>query len=140
VNSSWRGPGTFGQQTGNPVKKHILVVDDEPPILELLEEYLTARGFRVTAVRSAAEARQVAQADAPGLVVTDLQLEDADGLQLVEQLKVLRPDLPVILLTGVLFDPQVVEERLSKKVGAYVSKTSPLKQLLQEVRRLLGPS
>lgn len=121
------------------MKKHILVVDDETPILELLEEYLTARGYRVTVARSTAEARKTAQAEAPDLVITDLQLEDGDGLQLVEQLKTLRPDTPVILLTGVLFDPKVVEERLSKKVGAYVSKTSPLKQLLQEVRRLIGP-
>jgi len=120
------------------VKKHILLVDDETPILELLEEYLTTRGFRVTVARSAAEARKATQVEAPDLMITDLQLEDGDGLQLVEQLKVLRPDMPVILLTGVLFDPQVAEERLSKKVGAYVSKTSPLKQLLVEVRRLLG--
>jgi len=121
------------------VKTHILLVDDEAPILELLAEYLTARGFRVTAVRSAAEARTAAQASAPELVITDLQLADGDGLQLVEQLKALRPDLPVILLTGVLFDAKVVEERLSRKISAYVSKTSPLKQLLQEVRRLIGP-
>ena len=121
------------------MKKHILLVDDEAPILELLGTYLGARGFRISAVQSAAEARKVAQADAPQLVITDLQLEDEDGLQLVEQLKTLRPDTPVILLTGVLFDPKVVEERLSKKVAAYVSKTLPLKQLLAEVQRLLGP-
>jgi len=121
------------------MKKHILLVDDEAPILEVLESYLTGRGFRVSAVQSAAEARKVVQVDAPQLVITDLQLEAEDGLQLVEQLKILRPTMPVILLTGVLFDPKVVEERLSKKVAAYVSKTTSLKQLLSEVQRLVGP-
>jgi two-component system response regulator GlrR len=120
------------------VQKHILIIDDETAILELLEEYLTAQGFRVTASSSAAAARKAAQADAPDLIITDLQLEDSDGLQLVEHLKASLPDIPVILLTGVLFDSKVVEERISKKVSAYVSKTSPLQQLLGEVQRLIG--
>jgi CheY-like chemotaxis protein len=120
------------------VQKHILIVDDETPILEVLEQFLVAKSFRVTAVNSAAAAREVAQADAPDLLITDLQLEDTDGLELVEQLRTLRPDTPAILLTGVLFDPQVVAGRISKKVSAYVSKTSPLQELLREVQRLIG--
>lgn len=120
------------------MQKHILTVDDEAEILEVLKQVLTLEGYRVTAASSANEARKTVQSDPPDLIITDLQLEDSDGLQLVEQLKVLVPDTPVILLTGVFFDPKVVEKNLSKKVSAYVSKTSPLKDLLQEVRRQIG--
>ena len=130
---------TSARPPAEPGKKHILIVDDERPIRELVAEYLIARGFRVTAVCSAAEAHKIARDDAPQLVITDLQLEDSDGLELVEQLKNVRPDMPVILLTGVLFDQKVVDERISKKVSAYVSKTSALSELLTEVLRLLKP-
>ncbi len=121
------------------VKKHIITVDDETVILELLQQFLSNEGYRVTTATSAAEALKIARADPPQLVITDLQLEDSDGLQMVEQLKRLFPDIPVILLTGVLFDPKVVEASISKKVAAYISKTSPLENLAKEVRRLIGP-
>ena len=72
-----------------------------------------------------------------GQLVSDLQLEETDGLQLVEQLRTQLPNVPVILLTGVLFDAQVVEENLKWKISAYVSKTAPLQTLVQEIKRLL---
>ena len=120
------------------MKKHILLIDDETEILEVLKQVLTLEGYRVTAVTSAAEAKKIATSDRPDLVSTDLQLEDSDGLQLVEQLKGMYPDLPVILLTGVFFDPKVIEGSLSKKVSGYLSKTAPLKDFLAEVKRHLG--
>ena len=120
------------------MQKHILTIDDEAEIRDLLAQFLTASGYRVTAAGSAAEARKTAQSDPPDLIITDLQLEDSDGLKLVEQLHTLRPDTPVILLTGVLFDPNVVEKTISTKVAAYVAKTSSLKHLLHEVQRLVG--
>ncbi len=120
------------------MKKHILTVDDETEILEVLMQVFTTEGYRVSTASSASEARKIVQADPPDLIITDLQLEDEDGLQLVEQLKELRPGTPVILLTGMLFDPNVVEKSLSKRVSGYISKTSPLKDLVQEVRRHIG--
>ncbi|MFZ5495184.1 MAG: response regulator [Verrucomicrobiota bacterium] len=118
--------------------KHLLAIDDEAPILDLLKEYLSAQGFRVSTAGTALEARQIAESDPPDLIISDLQLEETDGLRLIEQLRTLVPNKPVILLTGVLFDPQVVEENLKWKVSAYVSKTAPLQVLLQEIRRLTG--
>ena len=116
---------------------HILAIDDEAPILDLLQQYLTAQGYRVTTAATATAARQVVASDPPALILSDLQLEETDGLQLVEQLRAQLPNVPVILLTGVLFDTQVVEENLKWKISAYVSKTAPLDQLLMEVHRTL---
>lgn len=118
--------------------KHLLAIDDEAPILELLKEYLSAHGYRVSTATTSAEARRLVQADRPDLIISDLQLEDTDGLHLVEQLRKHVPDCPAILLTGVLFDAQVVEENLKWKISAYVSKTAPLQVLLQEIRQHLG--
>jgi DNA-binding NtrC family response regulator len=120
-----------------PVKiPHILVVDDEQVIRELLESFLTMTGFRVTAVPTAFEAEAVAARDRPDLVITDLQLEESDGLEMVSRLKVLLPETPMILLTGVLFDPKVVREVLHKRISSYIEKTAPLSKILEEVKRL----
>jgi len=125
-----------GAQKGAP--KHILAIDDEAPILELLSEYLSAHGYRVTTASSAEDARNVIETEAPSLIISDLQLADTDGLKLIEEFRVLLPHTPVILLTGVLFDGQVIEDNLKRKISAYVSKTAPLQELLGEIQRLLG--
>jgi two-component system OmpR family response regulator len=120
------------------VERHILAIDDETSILELLTEYLKAHGYRVSTATNAVEAKRLVETQAPDLIISDLQLEDTDGLHLIEQLRVLLPNVPVILLTGVLFDTQVVEDNLKWKISAYVSKTAPLQTLLTEIRRLLA--
>src|SRR4051794_20696183 len=111
---------------------HILAIDDEAPILELLRDYLQAHGYRLSTASTAAEARHVVATDTPKLILSDLQLHETDGLHLIEELRATLPNVPVILLTGVLFDNQAVEENLKWKVSAYVSKTAPLQTLLQE--------
>ena len=118
--------------------KHNLAIDDELPILDLLKEYLSSQGYRVSTASTAVEARRIVEADAPDIIISDLQLEETDGLHLIAQLRTLVPNKPVILLTGVLFDAQSVEENLKWKVSAYISKTAPLQLLLQEIRRLIG--
>lgn len=124
--------------SASPTPKHLLAIDDEAPILELLKEYLSAHGYRVSTANTSAEARRIVQTDRPDLIISDLQLEDTDGLHLVEQLRKHVPDCPAILLTGVLFDAQVVEENLKWKISAYVSKTAPLQVLLQEIKAHVG--
>ena len=121
------------------MKQHLLIVDDEADIRDLLAQFLTANGYRVTPVASATEAKKVGQQDPPDLIISDLQLEDADGLEMIAELKTMLPDTPVILLTGVLFDAEVVSGVLSTKVACYLEKTSSLARILDTVRRLLKP-
>ncbi|HNC24684.1 MAG TPA: response regulator [Opitutaceae bacterium] len=124
------------------MKKHILIVDDEADIRELLAEYLSQFGFRITAVGSPDEAERVVEKDLPNLIISDLQLEDSDGLSMVRAIKNKRPDMPVLLLTGIHFDPEVVRTKLSKTVTSYLQKTVALERIVAEVRHLLneGPA
>ena len=121
------------------MKKLILTIDDEESIRSILAEYLSDQGYRVTAVSSPSEARRAVTREVPQLIITDLQLEDSDGLDLVAQLKASHEAIPVILLTGVLFDARVAENLESKSISSYLSKTAPLSRVLAEVRRLIGP-
>ncbi len=117
--------------------KHILVIDDEAPVRVVLSRALTRQTYRVTEAGSAEEARRAVQQQRPDLIITDLQMEDTDGLELVRELKTLAPGVPVLLLTGVIFDPEVVEKTIRHRVDGYLEKTVPLHRVLEEVRRLL---
>lgn len=119
--------------------KHILTIDDEAEIRDLLGAVLGSRGYRVTAAGSGVEALRIAQAGPIDLIISDLQMEDVDGLELIAQLKQIHPDTPAILLTGVLFDPEVVRDNISKKVSCYIEKTAPLSKILGEIQRFIGP-
>jgi len=83
--------------------ERILVVDDEAPILRLLQRALSQLGYLVTAFPRASEA--IAEfrkrPDAFDLVLTDLTMPELDGMQLAQQLHTLRPDLPILLMSGI---------------------------------------
>ena len=76
--------------------KHILIVDDEAEIRDLLGTFLTGQGYRVTGLATALEALRLAPSDPPDLLISDLQLEESDGLAMIDELKAKLPALPVI--------------------------------------------
>ena len=119
------------------VKQHILVVDDEPPIRELLESYFQKHGYDVTTAADAADALNKANNLSPHLVILDVLLPDNDGLEILEKLKSAHPSLPVIVMTGIGFDEELLQESIQKGAARYVSKSLPLDQLLVEVHRTL---
>jgi two-component system OmpR family response regulator len=120
------------------VSKLILHLDDEAPIREILELTLVEAGYRVVSVATAQEALAAVAQQPPDLVITDLQLDESDGLESIDRLRVLLPKVPIILLTGVLLNPRVAEKSLAGRVDAYIAKTTPLARILEEVKRLAG--
>lgn len=118
--------------------KTILHIDDEESIRDILRELLTRQGYAVCSVSSPSEALVAARATAPDLIISDLQLDEADGLETVAKLHELRPGTPVILLTGVFIDPRIVDATLGRQVSAYIHKTQPLSSILTKVAQLIG--
>ena len=78
----------------------LLLVDDDTAFRQRLAVTLERRGFPVTAAASLAEAREVAPSLKPGYAIVDLRLEDGNGLDLVGELRALRPDVRIVMLTG----------------------------------------
>jgi DNA-binding response OmpR family regulator len=122
-------------ETERTMTKHILAVDDEPAVRDLICEALTMAGFRVTGASNASEAMQVLLGDPPDLIITDLQLEEGDGFDLVDRVKAAAPKTPIILLTGVLFDEEIVRGPVWEKIAAYVQKTSSLEHIVRTVKQ-----
>ena len=120
------------------MKQHVLLVDDEKEITDMLSQYLAMRGFRTTAADSGHAARRIAQEDPPHLIVTDLQMPDTDGLVLMDAIRRESPTIKVLLLTGMTFPPEVIKENIGKRFDSYLSKTSSLSAIGNEVSRLLS--
>jgi DNA-binding NtrC family response regulator len=120
------------------MKKHILSVDDEKDIRELLQESLGMQGYRVSTAATPDEARKIARADRPDLIILDFQIEESDGLVLIDEFRQLYPGVPLMLLTGAVFGKGAVREAIEKKVASYLDKTASLAQIIGEIHRLIG--
>ena len=120
------------------MKQHILIVDDEAPIRELLTSYFKKHGYEVSAVPNATEAFQAIEEKKVEMVILDVLLGDSDGLEVLADIKKSRPELPVIIMTGIGFDEDLLQESIQKGASGYISKTLPLDQLLMEVHRTLN--
>ena len=120
------------------MKKHILSVDDEQDIRELLQESLGMRGYRVSTAATPDEARKIAEADRPDLIILDFQIEESDGFVLIDEFRKLYPNIPLMLLTGAVFGKGAVRDVIEKKVASYLDKTASLSQILDEIHRLIG--
>ena len=120
------------------MKKHILSVDDEQDIRELLQESLSMRGYRVSTAANPGEARKIAKADRPDLIILDFQIEESDGFVLIDEFKKLYPNIPLMLLTGAVFAKGAAREAIEKRVSGYLDKTASLSQILDEIHRLIG--
>ncbi len=79
---------------------HILLVDDQPKMMESLDFRLRKSGYRTTLVQNGELALQSARSDPPSAVILDVTMPELNGYQTCRELKKQRPDLPVIIFTG----------------------------------------
>jgi len=121
------------------MSQRILVVDDESQIRELLAVYLSKAGYEVSTTASSAETMELVSHETIDLVVLDIGLADEDGLKLLPAIKAQRPNLRVVMLTGMGFVEELLEEANQNGADGYVSKALPLDELLLAIQRALRP-
>lgn len=117
------------------VQPHILVVDDDPDIRELLEDYLTENALRVSVVASGKAMSQVLADEAIDLVILDLRLAGEDGMAIVRTLRD-SSSIPIVMLTGVRDEADRV---MGLELGAddYLTKPFSPRELLARIRTVL---
>jgi two-component system phosphate regulon response regulator PhoB len=120
------------------MRAKILVVDDEPDLLELIDTNLTAAGFDVVLTSNGADALEQARHLAPQLILLDVMLPEMDGLEIC---KVLRRDpatqsIPIVMLTARAGE---IDRVLGLELGAddYVTKPFSMRELVLRVKKLL---
>jgi two-component system OmpR family response regulator len=115
--------------------EHLLVVDDDREIRNLLGDYLEQAGFRVTAVADGKAMRRALEANRIDLVVLDLMLPGEDGLALCRDLR-LRSNLPVLMLTA---RGDEVDRIVGLEMGAddYLAKPFNPRELLARIKSIV---
>ncbi len=113
----------------------ILVVDDEPELRALLNEYLTRQGFQVAEAADAAAARRLLADDVPALAILDVNMPGESGLSLARWLREAHPSVGLLMLTTANAS---VDRIVGLEIGAddYVPKPFDLRELLARLRAL----
>src|SRR5271156_4390098 len=114
---------------------HILVVDDQREICEMVEDYLSGEGYRVSTAHDGAEMRRALAESRVDLVILDLMLPGEDGLSLARSLRE-ESDVGIIILTG---RGETVDRIIGLEMGAddYLPKPFHLRELLARIKSVL---
>jgi len=117
-------------------KTNILVVDDDSSLLDLIRMRLEDHGFHVAAAANEDQAKETAVRQLLDVAVIDLQLINQDGISLMEELHLIHPDMPVIILTAHGSIESAVE---AMKRGAFTYLTKPFdsRELILQIERAL---
>ena len=117
----------------------VLNVEDDSPSRFLKSRILERAGFQVVEAVTAADALAGAGDADLRLVLLDLRLPDGDGFQVCEQIKAMRPSLPVIMITSTYASAQGRHDGLACGADAYLIEPVPPERLVQVIRRFLEP-
>jgi len=117
------------------MEAHILVVDDDAAIRDLVREYLAEHDYQVSVADSAAEMDKVLAGEPVDLVILDLKLPDEDGLAIARRLRE-SLDLPIIILTG---RKEEADRVMGLELGAddYVTKPFSQRELMARIKAVL---
>jgi len=115
---------------------HILAVDDDDRLRELLKRFLTREGHDVTAAKDAASARKLMATMSFDLVILDVMMPGEDGLSLLKSVRDMKQDTPIILLTARGLPAERIE---GLKIGAddYLSKPFEPEELVLRIASIL---
>ncbi len=121
---------------------YVLIVEDVPDILKLLEETLRFKGYRTATARNGQEALEAVQRERPMLVITDIMMPKLDGFGLVHRLRI-NPetrDLPVIFLTATYI--ALEDKAFALNIGAtrFIEKPVNFEKFLGTIEELLNQS
>ena len=114
----------------------LLIADDDPVALALLAEVLAGEGYAVRAASGGAACLELAAREPFELAIVDLRMPDMDGLEVIRRLAVIRPGIPIIILTAFAGIDTAIE---AIRAGAtdYLSKPFRMEQITIAVRRIL---
>ena len=115
------------------MKTKVLLVDDETDFLDVMRERLATRGMSITTSKNAMEALAWLEAESFDAVILDLKMPGMDGLEALNRIKVKRPEVQVILLTGHATLEKSVEA-IKRGAMDFVEKPANLDALAEKIK------
>lgn len=124
----------------SPATRKVLLVEDEAPLRELLQETLKGAGFAVTTAEHGRCALDALAEVKPDLIVTDLCMPTLDGMELVMRLRTAAAGTPVIVMSGGVAGTATDMLRAARLLGARrtLEKPFPLQDLVKAAREVLA--
>jgi len=119
-----------------PETSRILIVDDELSVRELLAEGLETYGYSTRMAAGADEAFRMLQEEQPHLVLSDIDMPGQTGLELLDRIKDVNPDIEVVMVTGVI-DTDTAINSIRQGATDYVTKPFNLEEVRIVVERTL---
>jgi DNA-binding response OmpR family regulator len=119
---------------------HVLVVDDEPEIVKMVQKIMESRGHRVSIARDGIEAVETAFAEPPDVMILDLNLPKIDGFEVCRRLKsdAKTKGVPIVMLTAAYVTVQDAEKGVGVGADEYVVKPFLREVLVHNVERLIA--
>lgn len=111
--------------------KNVLLVDDDPAVLQLVRQWLSSAGYTVIACDRFETAKQHLAAQAPDILVTDVRLGAYNGLQLVILAKQQGPQVAAVVMSA--FDDPTLRKEAAQSGAGYVNKPCTRDQVLTAV-------
>lgn len=123
-----------------PFQITVLVVDDDPDIRETVVHALTSRGMRCVTAKDGIQAEFVLATTTVDLIITDLFMPNADGIEVIRLTRNQARYLPILAMSGNSFDGTMDYLDVAKKLGADAVLSKPFRrqELLEMVTRLLA--
>ncbi|MEO6872400.1 MAG: response regulator [Chthoniobacterales bacterium] len=115
-----------------------LIIDDEPAITTFLAAYLKQKGHTCAALTDGFQTASWLEMNDCEVVVVDLNMPKVDGISLITFIREVRPNLPIIVFTGIGYEEEKMHGALRAGANGYVSKNLPVEQLYCVLSRVLG--
>lgn len=118
-----------------PMPKKILIVDDEPQIVEICKDYLKAAGYETVTANNGQQGVSLARREKPDLIVLDLMMPEMDGLEVTRTIR-RESDVPIIMLTARV---EETDKLIGLELGAddYITKPFSPRELVARIRVVL---
>jgi DNA-binding response OmpR family regulator len=123
----------------NAEQSYLLIVEDDPDILQLLNTTLTFKGYRVITARNGREGLEAIQKERPATVIADIMMPKLDGFGLVHRIRI-NPetrDIPVVFITATYVAPEDREFALNIGATRFIQKPVDLEKFLTTVAEVL---
>ena len=114
-----------------------LIIDDDEAITRFLAAYLNQKGHTCATLTEGFQTHIWLEMHDCEVVVVDLKMPKVDGISLITYIREIRPDLPIVVFTGVGYDEQKMHDALRAGANGYVSKNLPVEQLYCVLSRVL---
>jgi len=124
---------------GGSLVRVILTVEDDPEVAALLADALTALRYDVRVAHTAGDALMMAEMERPDAILLDINLPDSSGTSTLDRLRAMRPDVPIIMVTG-NGDVELARDTLKRGAFDYVMKPFNIDRLTQAVEAALASS